>query len=537
MSNTAPVLAQLLTGECVVGQPPFRHKSDFLHVVLSQAHHLQIVFLLLGDLEQVVKQIAELEDSVESVLADSLDELEQLLGISHIQADFDAFVLLPDVDSSEAPTFTSSLPIDQTVFQEEIARFPGSRMADSQPLAKDVFQRLSDVLFPQREWRRSELVKDDGRFKRRERRNELDSQQKSAAWGLGYESTVIEGGPGSGKTLVLVSRALWLGEALFNAKILLLTWNRSLAEATAGWLRTLSPQNSSNGKASIESLVFADFLKRHDIELSLADPEDADFRCRELLRRKRFEARYDSVLVDEAQDFGDLMLGLVNQFVIPGRGGLSLSLDSSQNIRVRPLVDLQALPTPTKKVKLDRSYRSTSAIRIFSEAFSSRPNQTDTTDNEPDNECEKVRLVWAETEDGCLDMVVAESKRLVEQLELRPEEIMVVCFLAEQRNRLKGHFSAVGLQTSTPGRLANGIVITSPEVSKGHEASCVFVLGWDADDEQLANTEGACRRFVASSRAADILYVVYTSQRIPPKLLECSQAIKQLWPDDFERID
>ena len=62
----APVLSQLLTGECVVGQPPLRRKSDFLHVVLSQAHHLQIVFLLLGDLEQVGKQIAELEDSVES---------------------------------------------------------------------------------------------------------------------------------------------------------------------------------------------------------------------------------------------------------------------------------------------------------------------------------------------------------------------------------------------------------------------------------------------------------------------------------------
>ncbi len=116
-------------------------------------------------------------------------------------------------------------------------------------------------------------------------------------------------------------------------------------------------------------------------------------------------------------------------------------------------------------------------------------------------------------------MVVQETKRIVGQLGLQPCEIMAVCFRGEQRNSLESQLRQIGLKTTTPGSVVNGVVLASPEVSKGHEASCVFVLGWDSNEESLLTQEEACRRFVASTRAADILYVVYSSQRVPPSLL------------------
>ncbi len=128
----------------------------------------------------------------------------------------------------------------------------------------------------------------------------------------------------------------------------MLAWNKSLAEAVAVWLRTLAPLTNSANNGEVESLFLAQFLKRHDIELSLADPLDADFRCRDLLNRRRFTACYDAILVDEGQDFGEPLLSLVRSFVVPGQGGLSVSLDLSQNIRGRPPIDFGALAAPSK---------------------------------------------------------------------------------------------------------------------------------------------------------------------------------------------
>ena len=92
-----------------------------------------------------------------------------------------------------------------------------------------------DCVLQKLEWQRVTLAMDEGRLIRHERRQELDRLQQQAAWGLGFETTIIEGGPGTGKSLVLISRALWLSNALLNSKILLLTWNRSLADALGAW--------------------------------------------------------------------------------------------------------------------------------------------------------------------------------------------------------------------------------------------------------------------------------------------------------------
>lgn len=520
------------------GQPTLRHACPQLFVALDHDHHVRVLLILDGPLEQVVEQIDSYDHPVESMLADSLDELEALIDSTGIQAELDAYVLLPDVDSESdgADSLGSLLPIDQIQFRGDLADFPAAP-ADFDPLSEDDFAALSNLFFPKREWKRVELVRDHGRLARHERRATLDRLQSEAANGLNAGTTVIEGGPGSGKSLVLVSRALWISGAIENAKILLVTWNRSLTDALSLWLMKLGGAQQTSVGGTVEALVLADVLSRHGVELSLSDPVDADHRCRDLLKQTTLDPQYDAILIDEAQDFGGVLIEWVEQLVRPNRGGLTLSLDPSQNIRVRPQIDYLARTQPVHFERLQRSYRSTAVIRHFSECFGCRKSEP--LETEVEDDAEPVRLVWAESEDQCIAMIVAETARLIEDVGLLPSEIMAVCFSTPGRRKLIQALDDSGFSTSTPGR-KNGagleaVLVASPEVAKGHEASCVFILDWDQDD-LIETAEHACRRYVAASRAADVLYVVYSSQNVPAEILQGPEVVKQLWPDDFQPV-
>ncbi len=525
---------ELFKSQGEIGQPPLRHSCDEMFVLLSREFHLQVVLVLAGSKDCVLQKFESMKLPVEEVLAGTLEELEERLKISQIRAELDVFVILPEIRSEDASLFAELLPLDQAVFQEELDRFPGSRCPSGGPLSIDDYKRLSEILFPKREWRRVTLAMDEGRLVRHERRQKLDRSQRDAAWGLGFETTIIEGGPGTGKSLVLISRALWLSNALLNSKILLLTWNRSLVDALGGWHQKLQSEMTLPNQGTIETLVFADFLKQQKIEISLSDPVDADRRCADLLMRTRFRPIYDAILIDEAQDIGGSLLKLVVQLIRPERGGLTLALDASQNIRGRPPIVQALLPQPSQVFRLEHSYRSTSSIQSFMETFGNRQIAGKST--QVDGDQEPVRLVWAESEDECARMIVSESIRLIRNVGIKPCEIMVVSFSPDQRVRLKQLFAEHGVCTSAPGKTTDttGVLLASPEVAKGHEASCVFLLGWDCGADSVESLENDCRRYVASSRAADMLYVVYSSQQLPNKIIASPVTTKQLWPDDFQ---
>lgn len=527
-------VVEILKARGEIGQPPLRHSCDEMFVLLSKEFHLQVVLILVGTKDCVLQKLESMKLPVEEVLAGTLEELEERLKISKIYAELDVFVMLPEISSADASLFSELLPISQTVFHEELDRFPGSRCPSGVPLSIDDHKRLSEILFPRREWLRISLAMDKGRLVRHEQREELNRLQCQAAWGLGFETTIIEGGPGTGKSLILISRALWLSNALLKSKILLLTWNRSLADALGTWQQKLKSELNLPNQGTIEILVFADFLKRQKIDISLSDPADADRRCSDLLMRSRIKPIYDGILIDEAQDIGGTLLNLVMRHIHPERGGLTLAIDARQNVRGRPSIVQALLPQPSQVFRLEHSYRSTSSIQSFTQVFGNgqildRSSQIDV-DHEP------VRLVWTESEDECAKMIVAESIRLIRNVGFKPYEIMVVSFSPDQRSRIKRLFVENGINTSGPGKVsdATGVLLASPEVAKGHEASCVFLHGWDREADLVESLENDCRRYVASSRAADMLYVVYSSQQLPSKITDGSNAIKQLWPDDFQ---
>jgi superfamily I DNA/RNA helicase len=530
LQETTP-LSDLIKIDGEIGQPRLRQSCGQLYVVLDRRAHLLIVLILRGSIDEVVGRIRQLRLKVESLLADAMDELEQMLESAGLPVELDAFVLLPDMDPCSAGDLKDLLPLDQVVFADAICDFPHRIVQVDEPIQSKDFDRLSSLLFPKRQWKRVQLVRDEGRKARHESRVEMDQQLIQASWGLNAATTLIEGGPGTGKSLLLSSRARWLTEAFPDAVIALVTWNKSLADALEHWLAELG---ADTGR--IQVMPIADFLKQQQVELDLADPVDADKRCLQLLQRGHFTASYDAILVDEAQDLGGALLELVLKFLKPNRGGLTIALDSSQNIRNRPPIETGYLPVPLETISLTQCHRSTANIRSFAHRL--RTSGAAPVPVHEDCQEEPVRLVWAESSEQCIAMIVHESRRLIADVGLLPHEIMVVTFEGHQRRQIVKAFQEQGITTASPGSVASaggGIRIASPEVAKGHEASCVFVVGWDSPGLSSDTRVQAARRFVAASRACDLLYMVYTSQD-GGLIMSDSDAgvLKQLWPDDFE---
>ena len=134
----------------------------------------------------------------------------------------------------------------------------------------------------------------------------LDSQQEGFARAVPEGHYMISGVPGSGKTVILVARALHLAKIRPDWKILLVTYNRSLKMKLEASVLNNENHLSFMGisTANIHVKTF------HSLALEVAGigvPQDAeDSFWRETLPQaalKKARPSFDAVLVDEYQDF------------------------------------------------------------------------------------------------------------------------------------------------------------------------------------------------------------------------------------------
>ena len=166
----------------------------------------------------------------------------------------------------------------------------------------------------------------------------LDRRQEMLARWLGDGYRVVKGVAGSGKTLVLVSRAKLIGGSLPNWRVLLTCYNRVLADELAKQVSELDNVIVKN----IDRLPFD--LKRETKQQSEPlrfDREDDDFNkrielCVEYLEEHPEAGMFDVVLVDETQDFDPKRLEFAYRLLKPGRTDFVVARDAAQNVYRRP---------------------------------------------------------------------------------------------------------------------------------------------------------------------------------------------------------
>ncbi|EHP0979695.1 NERD domain-containing protein [Escherichia coli] len=204
----------------------------------------------------------------------------------------------------------------------------------------------------------------------------MDIQQEILARNIGDGHRVIHGVAGSGKTMILLFRCLYLAETT-PGKILVLCYNITLAS----YLRECIESRGLKSRVTVFHFHSwcASMIKRHGIQVT-AGGKDYPEKCFSALEDAVnsgtiTDTGYDAVLVDEGHDFESRWLALIARLCDNASRSLLLMYDDAQSIyrRERALnfslasVGIQA---QGRTSVLPVNYRNTKRILHFAYAFS-----------------------------------------------------------------------------------------------------------------------------------------------------------------------
>ncbi|ELE2988878.1 TPA: NERD domain-containing protein [Escherichia coli] len=204
----------------------------------------------------------------------------------------------------------------------------------------------------------------------------MDIQQEILARNIGDGHRVIHGVAGSGKTMILLFRCLYLAETT-PGKILVLCYNITLAS----YLRECIESRGLKSRVTVFHFHSwcASMIKRYGIQVT-AGGKDYPEKCFSALEDAVnsgtiTDTGYDAVLVDEGHDFESRWLALIARLFDNASRSLLLMYDDAQSIyrRERALnfslasVGIQA---QGRTSVLPVNYRNTKRILHFAYAFS-----------------------------------------------------------------------------------------------------------------------------------------------------------------------
>lgn len=405
----------------------------------------------------------------------------------------------------------------------------------SKPLGASTIQEIRSRLYPDTQFERSRLVRDEGRVKRQTFRLQLDADQESIARALSDGITLVSGVTGSGKSLVLCARARLLAAEHPDWSIQVLCYNRTLVR----YLRELVGQD----KVQVEIDTFYAWARRMGLHLPSArggDDEAMKDSIERAITRGTAAETYDAVLVDEGQDFAPSWLKFAYHTVTPGRGGMVVVCDMAQAIyREETFFDI----FPREQVAhvvLPRNYRNTAQVgcfavaAVFGDQGPGRPGGTTTGDGRSPPVAEfvltgpPVQLVWAERWDLQAAFIAREIRRIVDERRAAYRDIAVL--YTQRMGTVKRILPALDEHKipyfwvnqdkdakTTVDFSENSVKVMTVHSCKGLEFPVVFIFGLEAlrvpDSLVEASTEEANRTrvaYVGMTRAQDLLYLTYT---------------------------
>jgi hypothetical protein len=207
----------------------------------------------------------------------------------------------------------------------------------------------------------------------------LDIEQERLAVDIREGHRLFYGVAGSGKTLILLSRAKLLANREEKARVLVLCFNIPLAANLRSLLHNES--ESSVYRERIQVTHFHDWAK--SILNKLPSPQQVTENYDDVLGEKLLEAlnelpveeKWDSILVDEAHTFCPSWFQCcVAAIKDPENGDLMIVSDASQNLYNRGKFTWKSvgIKAQGRTKKLDRNYRNTQ--EILSAAWSVLPH-------------------------------------------------------------------------------------------------------------------------------------------------------------------
>ncbi len=375
---------------------------------------------------------------------------------------------------------------------------------------------------------------------RRKLRVVLDAEQQSAACVESVDKLLIDGPPGSGKTLVLVARARWLASNHSDWKIAIVCYNRALVSALKDLVAEYPNVSVSTvGRFAQSFGIRIDFASDDNFErtLSKAVPIVSE--------------RPDAILVDEVQDMRLSWLNWLHSMVRPKRGGLvaagddrqTLYHDDQQGVLIRDWFG-------DSTIHLLRPYRSTRQILAVASALTGNAIAVD--DSVPEGP--PVDVIYATTWDDQAAAIGWEVDHLLRTGERTPGDIGILVTRKSGGPRVARELARRSIparlysrdNTDTFRRGTDHVSIMTVHAAKGHEFEVVYVFGVDVlpdeIDQDAADSDEAAAKLhqlniglVGATRAKDRLALTYSKR--PARIARLDQVHscvrRVVWPDDY----
>ncbi|WOV83125.1 3'-5' exonuclease [Sporosarcina jeotgali] len=208
----------------------------------------------------------------------------------------------------------------------------------------------------------------------------MDLHQEKLAKQIGDKNRLIRGVAGSGKTLILASRAKLLAKQHPNWKILILCYNISLSRSIGHLVNQMMQEpdslfdfdfTSDEGPPAADHPIivrnFHEWLK-NDLRIS---ETQLPVILQKLEKGEGILPMYDAILIDEGQDFEADWFKLVSHLLNPDTKSLLLVEDRAQSIykRARSYVQDTGLDFRGRSKVLSINYRNTAQIVEFAWKF------------------------------------------------------------------------------------------------------------------------------------------------------------------------
>ncbi|MGG1674282.1 3'-5' exonuclease [Neobacillus sp. NRS-1170] len=205
----------------------------------------------------------------------------------------------------------------------------------------------------------------------------MDLHQENLAKQIGDKNRLIRGVAGSGKTIILASRAKMLSKQHPDWKILILCYNISLANAIQQMINHMlnEPEDlfdfDPNHKAvQNQNILVRNFHAWLKNDLKIREQQLPQF-IEKLEKKEAILPTYDAVLIDEGQDFEADWLHLVSLLINGDTKSLLLVEDRAQTIyrRKRSYLQDTGLSFQGRSKVLSINYRNTQQIVKFAWDF------------------------------------------------------------------------------------------------------------------------------------------------------------------------
>lgn len=322
--------------------------------------------------------------------------------------------------------------------------------------------------------------------------DEIERLTSEQAWILDSldhnRQLAITGGAGSGKTVLAIEAAV--RSAAGGHRTLLTCFNVPLASH----LKKICPENPNLVIAGFHSLCGS---LSAQAGLDIPKRQDADF-FNEVLPNALVEAvdrmnslRFDTVIVDEGQDFADSWLDALRMTLSDmDTGRFYVFYDDNQRLYSHEGSFLSALPQSV--IPLSRNLRNTRRIHAIMAKWYEGSRSTPA-----GPEGEPVALHECRTAEQALKVVVDRVRMLTSSGQLKPDDIAVLdaSGTVALTDRIAG-LSACRADNVT----SNSVVVDTVRRFKGLSRPCVFLIGI----EGLREPENI---YVATSRANVLLEV------------------------------